>query len=162
MIVVNEEIIEKYRREFNEKYKPVMAENTNTVRGSSESDGGLIVIVTTFRGLYPVENAKVNVFTGIIENPNIVDTDTTGLSGKTKKFVLKTQDKSLSEKAGENKTPFTTYNISVNADGYVEQVNMDIPVFEGITTLQKVNLTSKGAYIGNGPIIVYERPGYNL
>ncbi len=149
---MDEEIIEKYKREFKARYTPY----------ASESNGALVVIATAIRGLYPVANARVDVFTGSVKNPSIIDTDMTDLSGKTKGFVLRTKNKRLSEKSGEAETPFITYNIAVKADGYVEQLNMNIPIFEGVTTLQKVDLTLQGAYIGTEPIVVYESPEYSL
>ena len=48
-------------------------------------------------------------------------------------------DKSLSLSPGSYK-PYSTYDISVSADGYLTEYFYDVPVFEGITSLQPVSL----------------------
>lgn len=131
-----------------------------------KSTGGLVVSVTTLRGIQGVPNAKVTIFTGTPENYEIIAEDTTDSSGKTKTFELATKEKALSEQAdtGAIKAiPYSLYNIAVSADGYARQLNLNVPIFAGITTLQNMDITSLSAY-NNGaePIVVDEMPKYNL
>lgn len=130
------------------------------------STGGLIVSVTTLRGIQGVPGAKVTIFTGTPENYEIVAENVTDSSGKTGRFLLPTKEKALSEQAdtGALKTiPYSLYNIAVMADGYARQLNLNVPIFSGVTTLQNMDITSLSAYGGgNEPIIEDEMPKYNL
>lgn len=63
----------------------------------------------------------------------------TDIIGKTPKFRFLLPDKSLSLSPGSYK-PYSTYDISVSADGYLTEYFYDVPVFEGITSLQPVSL----------------------
>ncbi len=136
-----------------------MDENLNSV-------GGLVVSVTTLRGVRGVVGAKVTIFTGTPENYEIIDEDTTDSSGKTKRFELKTKEKALSEQADTGtikQIPYSLYNVAVSADGYASQLNLNIPIFSGVTTLQNMDITSLSAYNnGNEPIVVDEMPKFNL
>ena len=130
------------------------------------SMGKLVVSVTTLRGIRGVPNAKVTVFTGTPENYEIIAEDTTDSSGKTKTFELPTKEKVLSEQPNNNALkviPYSLYNIAVSADGYARQLNLNIPIFAGVTTLQNMDITSLSAYNnGNEPIVVDEMPKFNL
>ena len=165
--VTDKELLEKYQRQFREKYVNAPADTAEKEMKSIETkedkpSGGLIVSVTSLRGFYGVPDAEVTVFTGGIDEKNIIDSDVTDSSGRTKKFILDTESKTLSGSAGAIKKPYSEYNISVVANGYAEQINMDIPIFEGVTTVQQVGLTSKSADGGNSRIVVYEKPHFNL
>lgn len=130
------------------------------------STGGLIVSVTTLRGVKGVPNAKVTIFTGTPENYEIIAEDVTDSSGKTGTFLLPTKEKALSEQAdiGALKViPYSLYNVAVSADQYARQLNLNIPIFSGVTTLQNMDITSLSTYGDkNKPIIVDEMPKFNL
>lgn len=130
------------------------------------SNGGLIVSVTTLRGIKGVPGAEVTIFTGTPENYRIIAEDVTDSSGKTGRFLLPTKEKSLSEQVdtGALKVrPYSLYNVAVSADGYARQLNLNIPIFSGVTTLQNIDITSLSTYAeGNTPIIQDEMPKFNL
>lgn len=130
------------------------------------SNGGLIVSVTTLRGIKGVPDAKVTIFTGTPENYEIIAEDVTDSSGKTGTFLLPTKEKALSEQAdtGALKTiPYSLYNVAVSADQYAKQLNLNIPIFSGVTTLQNMDITSLSTYGDKDkPIIVDEMPKFNL
>ncbi len=130
------------------------------------SNGGLIVSVTTLRGIKGVPDAKVTIFTGTPENYEIIAEDVTDSSGKTGRFLLPTKEKSLSEQVdtGALKVrPYSLYNVAVSADGYARQLNLNIPIFSGVTTLQNMDITSLSTYGDKDkPIIVDEMPKFNL
>ena len=83
----------------------------------ADNTGKLIVTVTTVRSLYPVENAKVTVFSGDIENKNPIETDFTDQSGRTKAFVLETPPKNISLDSLNTKLPYELYGIEISAEG---------------------------------------------
>lgn len=147
--------------------KPAIAATPETAPknpvDSEENMGGLIVAVTTLRGLREVSGAEVTVFTGTPNARQIVHRELTDDSGKTDVIPLKTKSRTLSETEGSTEVPYLTYNVSVLADGFVEQMNLGLPIFEGVVSIQNVDLTSKSASNGNpGPIIFDVSQSYNL
>lgn len=128
-----------------------------------DGTGGLIVSVTTLRGLYPVASALVTVFTGDRANMQIIEMDTTNESGKSKVFRLDAPARSESLEASENKKPYSTYNVSVRSDGYVEQIAMNVPIFSGVVSMQGFDLTANTAAGQNtSPQIIQGSGNYNL
>ena len=125
--------------------------------------GGLIVSTTALRRLYPVPSARVTVFTGPYENMEVIDTGVTDESGKRKVFRLETPERSLSQSAGATKKPYALYNVFVQADGYVDTVNTNIPIFEGVTSLQNIDMILRStAENKEGPRIIDEAESYEL
>ena len=107
------------------------------------SIGFLQVAVKTANGALPVQNANVSIYSysNGEENGNILYSLTTDTDGKTGKVALDAKSKSLSMTPIENGViPFTTYNIKVNAEGFYENSYINAPVFEGITSIQPVEL----------------------
>lgn len=126
--------------------------------------GGIQVYATTLRGLYPVNNALVTVFTGAPDNMTVIETDVTDQSGKSGVFKLKTPPKSESQQAENGgSVPYSSYNVSVSSDGYVEQIAMNLPVFSGVVSLQYFDLlpiTAAGSHTDRQ--IINEGRDYNL
>ena len=114
----------------------------------NESIGFLAVNVKTANGAIPVENAHVTVYgtSELDENgaPTLSDSDViytlvTDKNGKTTKVALPAKDKNLSL-SPSNKAPYKTYNVFVTKDGYYDSSYINVPIFQGITSLQGVNL----------------------
>ncbi len=124
--------------------------------------GGILGIVTSFRSLYPVENARVTIFTGDYDNMNVIDSDLTDRSGRTKFFSLSTPDKNLSMSPDLAETPYAIYNMSVEADGYLKNIHLNIPVFSGINSIQRSDLILAEERIDKTPQIFDESQKYNL
>ena len=159
---MDRELIEKYKAELMAMSRRAAIRTVAEVENVTPT-GKLVVSVTTYRGLKGVENAQVSVFTGDMNNRNVIDTDITDESGKTKEFVLATKSKNLSTAVNEDKTPYTTYNVYVRADGYVDEARLNIPVFEGVTSIQYIDLISFAANDDNEtPRIIDEAIDYNL
>lgn len=152
---------EEYARElmsFYSRAKPVVQEEILPV-----NTGGILVITTTLRGLYPVEGALVTVFTGEGNEKVVMQTSVTDESGKSDVIRLTTPPKYLSESAGSVELPYAEYNISVVADGYIEQTMLAVPVFPGIISTQKADLVPISAANKNkGPTIIREGNGFDL
>ncbi len=128
-----------------------------------ESFGKLIAIVTTLRTLYPLENAKITVFTGEGDDIQVLASGSTDQSGRSREFALPTPAKELSMSAGRDSMPYALYNMRVQAEGYVDNIHLNIPVFSGVTSLQSSNmLLLETAGVNKGPQIFDEGQKFNL
>lgn len=129
-----------------------------------DGTGGLQLNVTTFNHLYPVKNALVTVFTGSGQNKTIIETGITDESGKSGVFKLKTPPVADSQQAENGGvSPYAKYNVSVESDGYVGQIAMNVPVFSGVLSVQGMDLlpiTVAGK--NTAPKIIEEGNDYNL
>ena len=172
---MNNELFEKYKNEMLKMYNsvhkdeavPVMAEPEPmpipaTPPPQTEQNGRLLGVVTSFNSLYPVENAKVTVFSGEYEDMNIIDTDLTDQSGKTKVFLLPTPDKNLSMAPDLSQRPYAVYNMLVESDGFLKNIHLNIPVFSGITSIQRSDLIIDADQSDIEPQIFDEGQKYNL
>ena len=145
---MDKDLIEKYRQEMMRTYnivKPAMAvppepQPPKETETDQQNIGQLIAIVTAVRSLYPVEGAKVTIFTGNVEERNIISTAYTDQSGRTDAVILPTPSKQLSLNSGNTQIPYASYNMLVEAEGYVDTLHLNIPVFSGVTSLQRSNL----------------------
>ena len=162
-----EKMLEMYKK--SQKAVPVAAqpkpENLPVADNLPASDGkgGLVAAVTTVRGLYPVPDAKVTVFTGNVEQMRVIDTAITDQSGKSKRFVLDAPSVSLSLSSGQTPTPYANYNMLVEADGFVRNIHLNIPVFSGVTSLQGSDmLLLEAAGEDKSGQVFDERENYNL
>lgn len=125
--------------------------------------GGLIVNATAIRGLYPVENAKVTVFTGTKENMNVIAEAVTDISGKTPLIKLGAPSSVYTEAPDPSERPYAYYNIETSADGYITTDNYNVAVFDKVTSLQNVSLYPLiSAPEGNRPIVIDEFDNYEL
>lgn len=162
---MDSELIKKYTDEmFKMRARAVPAAAMNIARPDAErSNGGVTVRVTTLRGLYPVEGATVTVYSGEEGDRTVYGTAVTDQSGKTPVFTLETPSKALSQSAGADEKPYSTYNISVTADGFVEHISRNVPVFPDTLSVQTVDLMSISASGGNNsPQITDEGQKYEL
>ena len=176
---MDKNLIEQYKREMLDMYRTArnlpISEQNNTEQNSAmqnalpqteelpDSSGKLIAIVTSLREIYPVANARVTVFTGNYNDMQIIDTATTDESGRTRPFVLETPNKQISLESGNNATPYATYNMEVKAEGYVDNVHINIPVFSGVTSLQRSNMMLlETAGTDKGPQIFDESERFDL
>ena len=130
---------------------------------TQDSNGKLVAIVTTLRSLYPLQGARVTVFTGDYQNPQVITTALTDQSGRTEEIVLPTPLKELSLESGSVTLPYAIYNMTVEADGYRDNVHLNIPIFSGVTSLQTSNMMlNETAGTDNGPQIFDESQQFNL
>ena len=155
-------LIEQYKQEMLRMYQKQYTKTALPVKVDYGENGRLIVNVTTLRGLYPVPNATVTVFTGNYENMTIVDSSITDENGKSKIFILPAPSRALSLEAGATEAVYTSYGVMVDADGYSRQVNLNLPIFEGVTSLQAIDMTLLSADGGNTTNINDQAENYNL
>ncbi len=116
-------------------------------------EGFLGVNVTSVRGLYPVENAKITVFKGQLQNMEKLFEGYTDDSGKTEIFPLPAPPLALAQDS-ENQLPvYAEYNILTEADGFIPAVNYGLAIFDSVTSLQNINLIPKTAFSDNSAIV---------
>ena len=112
------------------------------MKEETEAIGFLIVQTLSANGALPVPNATVHIYEYSDKENETRDalyTLKTDSFGKTEKVALNAKDRELSL-TPEDKNPYTTYNISVNAEGYYESERVNVPLFQGITSLQIIDL----------------------
>ena len=174
---MDKNIIERYKSEMMNMYRlgktksaiqnvtPVVSEITpqSKTPNNPQNKGELVAIVTTLRSLYPVENAKVTVFTGNTDNMQVLGVKFTDQSGKTDAFILETPERSESLNSQNKEIPYAVYNMMVEADGYLTNIHLNIPVFSGVISLQRSNMMLlETAGENKGPQIFDEGQKYEL
>ncbi|MBQ7789012.1 MAG: hypothetical protein IJ398_05100 [Clostridia bacterium] len=137
------------------------------MNNENDSVGFLIVSVNTANGALPVEGATVTVYGGNEAKSDVIYSLKTDESGRTEKVVLSTKSKELSTEPG-NIAPFKSYNIEVSAPGYYDNNYINVPIFQGITSLQGVSLiplsefSAPNDYIPNSGRRYFETPNTDL
>lgn len=106
--------------------------------------GYLVVRVTTARGVIPLGGISVTVRN---YNPEFEDgrgavltTLVTDRSGNTQRFPLPAPPKELSERPGAKTNPFSSYSVDIDTDGYYKQFYTNVPIFDGVTSVQQADL----------------------
>lgn len=164
---MDKSMIERYKSEMLKQYRlaiaPAPVEPVLENSDINQSSGRLVGIVTTLRNLYPVPKARVTVFEGTPDNMKVIATDWTDESGRTEIFVLPAPDRAESQSPSDNKAPYANYNMMVEAEGYISNIHLNIPVFSGVTSLQRSNmLLLETAGENKGPQIFDEAEKYDL
>ncbi len=111
---------------------------------NNESIGFLQVAVKTANGALPIEDAQVNIYEYLPNEESgnkgrLLYTLYTDANGRTAKAVLPAKSRDLSLSPG-NVNPFTVYNIEVLKDGFYSNSYVNVPIFQGITAIQPVEL----------------------
>ncbi len=100
--------------------------------------GYLIVNVYGESIANPIKNATITVS----KNGNNLYTTTTNENGQTEAISLDTVDKSFSEEEQFTTRPYETYDLTITALGLTNTRVEGVQIFDGITSLQNVYLTS--------------------
>ena len=165
---MDKRLTEKYKKELSQIKEMNSKEATTAAKPAAApvedtGYGFLTAMVTSLRGIYPVKNAEVTIFTGNVGNEQVYDRAFTDESGKTRPFRLPTPPLSMSLTPDETALPYSRYNMRVKADGYVENVFYNIPVFSGINSIQRSNmLLLETAGKDKGPMIFDEGQSFDL
>ncbi len=99
--------------------------------------GYLVVRASAASESLPLEGATVFIRGGKENDSALIASLTTGIDGLTPKVALAAPPRSLSESPG-NITPFSSYTIDVHLNGYPTVTAQNIPIFDGITSVQSV------------------------
>ena len=106
---------------------------------SSNAHGGTLEFqVFAAREALPIENALIVVTTRINGKPSEMFSVTTDNSGETGARILPAPSKSLSQDADNDIQPFALYDATVEKKGYAKVILRDIPIFDGVQSIQRV------------------------
>ena len=128
--------------------------NVAEFQSRNKGDGNLKVQVFSGRQAFPVVNAQVVVTKEFDDGPFTFIDDLTDTSGIVEGMSLNTP---LSSEATENNKilPYSTYSIRVTHPYFISTVYTNVPVFDGITSIQPVNLVPKTGTPTDDNDIVY-------
>ena len=108
-----------------------------------ESEGSLVVHVTTARGAIPLEGAAVSIRANedaeTAPRADILYATVTNRDGNTERITLPAPPRQTSMSPSEV-PPFSTYHLEVRREGYGMQSFVALPIFAGITAIQPVDL----------------------
>ena len=117
--------------------------------------GSLIVQVSLADRAVPVPGVKVTVRPAGKET--IISVMETDNSGKTQELELPAPPKSLSQTPGSKVPPYSLYDVTIEFPGYNTTLDRNVPVFDGIRSIQPASLTPvEKAKGGNREEIVEE------
>ena len=117
------------------------ADPIRTFLSQNPSFGTLIFQVTGGQGAFPVPKASVHISKKLNDSLSFSITILTDESGKTIPISLPAPDKKLSQ-SPNNGIVYAVYQAEVTAEGYIPTEIRDLPIFDGVTTIQPVNLTT--------------------
>ncbi len=110
-----------------------------------QSTGFLRVAVSSAEGAIPTVGARVTI-TGDGDSEWVLFTDESGL---TSLLSLPAPPAASSQNALQ-KDPFATYRVTVEKDGFYKQITERVPIFDGITARQEINLIGLAEFLGEG------------
>ncbi len=109
--------------------------------------GYLILRVSAAGGTIPLENAIVTVYDADRGESGIIATRLTDESGKTDKIALEAPPRSLSETPDSGGVrPYAIYNVDVAKDGYYDSFNLEVPIFDGVSSVLPVDMLPLAEY----------------
>ncbi len=110
----------------------------------NEEVGYLIVGVTSARENFPVEGARVRIYSqGSGGELVLLYTLVTDSSGKTPSVELSAPPKYASQSPDTGIIPYSLYTIDTDYEGYYSVQNINAPIYSGVTSIQNVSLIPK-------------------
>lgn len=120
---------------------------TETPYEDMTGEGKLLFRVTTASGAIPLSGAQITIRKHLAESPVPPEGDTLAVlysqqDGRTEPLTLPAPARSLSlaQAPAGAPLPFALYNAEVILSGYYRQDYTRIPVFDGVTAIQRVDL----------------------
>lgn len=130
--------IDDYKSELMSMYNKLP--EVSAVGEPDAAYGWLIVVLTTQKGTFPLENAKVTVKDS---DNTVLYSQLSDRNGKTEKMRLESVPKGNSENPENTKNVAKYYNVFITADGFVPISIEGVPVFEGVTSVQSFDMIFK-------------------
>ncbi len=116
---------------------------TPSTPSAPTGEGYLIVHATTARGAIPLEGVQITIRNYEPEFSatagDVILTLATDRSGNTARITLPAPPRAQSLTSG-NARPFAIYNLEAHLEGYRTQYYYALPIFDGITAVQPVDL----------------------
>lgn len=100
--------------------------------------GSLVFMVFTASDALPVKGAAITVTTRIDGELHKMFEAVTDQSGETEAMTLPAPSKELSQDFDNEIQPFSLYDATVSKDGFTKVILRDIPVFDGVRSIQRV------------------------
>ena len=117
------------------------ADPIRTFLSQNPAFGTLLFQVTGGQGAFPVAGATITITKALDDRLGLSITVVTDENGKTEPISLPAPSRALSQ-APNGGVVYAAYQAEVSAPNYVTMEIRDLPVFDGITTIQPVNLTT--------------------
>jgi len=119
----------------------------NEAQPENNAVGYIQIVARTGLDAFPVSNALVTI--SYTENGQLIFETSliTDESGKTERVEVPAPSISYSLKPNEGISPYSLYNITIDANGFFRQRSVNVPVFEGVTSLQQFNLVPLPLYM---------------
>lgn len=115
--------------------------------------GWLQVQVVEANGAFGIEDAQVLIF-GFDENGSdsgVIYSLRTDSSGLAPKVALNAPSKARSLTPADDGVPYASYHIKVSKDNYNSVEITNVPIFDGVTSLQRVNLVPEKMFSDISP-----------
>ncbi len=147
---------------FNAGRKEPVYRNVEDFKAKNKGEGSLRVQAFSGRQTFPVVNARVIVSKDFTDGTYTFFDDLTDTSGIVENMTLSSPGRNV---ATENNTvlPYSTYTIKVTHPFFRTTVYNNVPVFDGITSIQPVNLVPKtGTPIDDDDIVYNETEPVDL
>ena len=119
--------------------------------------GSLSFRTYTARNALPVPNANIVVFKEIGGKRHIFYNLTTDRSGQTKEVTIPAPPSSLSQSPNSGIQPYSLYDAEITAEGFNPVSIKNLPVFEGIVSVQRAAMVPS-AGMPSGETITEEEP----
>lgn len=111
---------------------------------SNLGSGTLEFRVSAAREAVPIVGAAVVVTTIINGRNHQIFNATTDMSGETAPQNLPAPSRSLSQDSENNVQPFSLYNATIDKDGFARVILKNIPIFDGVQSIQRVAMVPEG------------------
>ncbi len=103
---------------------------------------------------FPVQDVKVEIIKNFPSGKYLVDTQWTDISGLTQPVLLPAHPAEESNQPG-NDHPYTTYDVLFTHPDYTTMLVHNVAIFEGITSMQSMEMIPSGAAPDGRNIIEY-------
>lgn len=139
--------------------------NVEVQQPNLNSIGYLKVITTSANETLPISEASVIISKTENGKENLLYSLFTNANGETPIIALPTPSAEMSqspENIGNGIKPYANYNISTYLDGYYQVKNLNVPIFAGITSIQRVNMIPLPVHTHERKVITFSETEPNL
>ncbi|HPY86125.1 MAG TPA: carboxypeptidase-like regulatory domain-containing protein [Ruminococcus flavefaciens] len=121
-----------------------------------DAKGYIKVTVRTGDESAGIEDATVMVTAIVDGNRLIIASGQTDANGNAPQFTVPVPDAELSQQPGSSQRPYNLFDVSVTAEGYFNARSVDVPVFEGIVSIQNFSMIPVPSMMsGNDETVTY-------